>query len=64
MAPAFGINVRTLGGSHVFFTHPRVREGARVLETSPGVSLDDGVVRWSGLPVEPTDVWVRYELAA
>ena len=38
-------------------------EGASVTETSPGVTVEGGVVRWSGEPVEPTDVWVRYELA-
>ena len=38
-------------------------EGASVTETSPGVTVEGGVVRWSGEPEEPTDVWVRYELA-
>jgi hypothetical protein len=37
-------------------------EGANVTATSPGVTVDGGVARWNGLPVEPTDVWIRYEL--
>jgi hypothetical protein len=40
----------------------RLPEGASVMATSPSVTVEDGVARWTGLPVEPTDVWVRYEL--
>jgi len=36
-------------------------DGASVTAISPGVTVEDGVARWSGEPVEPTDVWVRYE---
>jgi hypothetical protein len=38
-------------------------EGATVTGTSPGVTVEGGVARWSGEPAEPTGVWVRYELA-
>jgi hypothetical protein len=37
-------------------------EGASVTATSEGVTVEGGVARWSGEPVEPTEVWVRYEL--
>jgi hypothetical protein len=37
-------------------------EGADVTATSPGITVDGGVARWNGLPVEPIDVWIRYEL--
>ena len=35
VARAFGINVRRPGGSHVYFTHPRVREGISVPARRP-----------------------------
>ena len=37
-------------------------EGAQVLETSPGVTVSGTSVQWSGSPVVPEDVWVRYSL--
>ena len=35
VARAFGINTRRPGGSHVYFTHPRVREGVSVPARRP-----------------------------
>jgi len=35
VARAFGINLRRPGGSHVYFTHPRVREGVSVPARRP-----------------------------
>jgi hypothetical protein len=35
VARAFGINVRKSGGSHVYFTHPRLREGLSVPARRP-----------------------------
>jgi hypothetical protein len=35
IARAYGINVRRPGGSHVYFTHPAVREGLSVPARRP-----------------------------
>jgi hypothetical protein len=35
VARAFAINIRRPGGSHVYFTHPRVREGVSVPARRP-----------------------------
>jgi hypothetical protein len=35
VARAFGINIRTPGGSHVYFTHPRIPEGVSVPARRP-----------------------------
>ena len=35
VARAFGVNVRKPGGSHVYFTHPRVSEGVSMPARRP-----------------------------
>jgi predicted RNA binding protein YcfA (HicA-like mRNA interferase family) len=35
VARAFGISVRRPGGSHVYFTHPQIREGISVPARRP-----------------------------